>query len=122
MAGLAAEERAWLAEALRKEESPAGAEAREMLAVEQGEFEARYAGVLNAAACDEESKALANDPEADPAPSRTARWRHIARRRVATTRPGSAAAATAADPENFSRLSPPTPPPGCLRPGSRRCG
>lgn len=79
MAGLAAEERAWLAEALRKEESPAGAEAREMLAVEQGEFEARYAGVLNAAACDEESKALANDPEADPAPSMTARWGHIAR-------------------------------------------
>lgn len=68
MAGLAAEERAWLAEALRREESPAGAEAREMLAVDQGEFEARYAGVLNADACDEENEALANDPEADPAP------------------------------------------------------
>lgn len=39
-----------------------------MLAVDQGEFEARYASVLNADACDEESKALANDPEADPAP------------------------------------------------------
>lgn len=78
MAGLAVEERAWLAEARklckRKKdspgppqslvdkmqgqadviaflESPAGAEAREMLAVDQDGFEARYAD-----ACDEENR------------------------------------------------------------------
>lgn len=63
MVGLAAEERAWLAEALRKEEG---------LARPAAGAEARYAGVLNADACDEENEALANDPEADPAPSVTA--------------------------------------------------
>lgn len=59
MVGLAAEERAWLAEALRKEEG---------LARPAAGAEARHAGVLNADACDEENEALASDPEADPAP------------------------------------------------------